>query len=369
MIEQYIQRNGKTLKRGYTTGTCAAASAKAAASMLFTGERVHEVEVELPAGGTAVLKINKVRLSNAKAECCVVKDAGDDPDVTNKAEIWASVKMKKSGIELKGGEGIGMVTKRGLQVEVGEPAINPVPREMILREVSKVLPREGIEVTISVPNGRELAKRTMNQRLGIMEGISILGTTGIVEPRSEEALRDSLLPQIDVALALGYDEIVLTPGRIGEKSALSRGIPEDAIVQVSNFIGFMLQACVAREVKRALILGGLGKLTKVAGGAFYTHSKASERGFKTIASHVARMGACEEIIKDVLGANTTEEALEILKENHLAEVFDSIAEKVSSRAMTYVDNRIDISTALISLKGEVVGRHFTGATRWERYLS
>lgn len=355
------------LKRGYTTGTCAAAAAKAAAVMLFSGKKIREVEVALPIGEKIVLKIVDAEI-NDYAQCCVVKDAGDDPDVTHGAKICARVRRSADTV-IKGGEGVGTATKRGLQIPVGEAAINPVPRKMILDEVGRVVGNrdEGIEITIFVPQGRELAKKTMNEKLGIVGGISIIGTTGIVEPMSEEAFRASLVPQIDIALASGYDEIVLTPGRVGERSAIARGISEDAIVQMGNFVGFMLEECAKRGVKKILLFGHVGKLAKIASGIFNTHSKYGNAK-KEIAASALRC-ADEKIAGVLLKANTSEEAVEILREKNLMRVFDLIAQKASERAVEHVNGKIQIGTILISLKGEVIGRDKNArSSKWAEFL-
>lgn len=368
-MENCIQKNGKSLRRGYTTGTCAAAAAKAAVSTLFFKD-ANDVEITLPDKEKVTLKVANRKLAKGMAMCCIIKDAGDDPDVTHKAHVCASARKIKRGLELKGGSGIGIVTKPGLRIRVGEPAINPVPRKMILEGIKEVLPDgRGVEVTIYVPEGKELAKRTMNEKLGIVGGISILGTTGIVEPKSEKAFRDSLVPQIDIALAKGYFEVVLTPGRMGEKNAMARGIPEDAIVQSGNFIGFMLEKCASKGVKKVLLFGHLSKLTKVAAGFFDTHSKVADFRLETIAAHASSTGAPKNVVECIMSANTAEHAMEILRENKLLKVFDSIAKEAGIRAKRYVENGMEISVALISLKGEPVGRYNLEACRWGKSLS
>lgn len=365
----YIQKNGRVLRRGYTTGTCAAGAAKAAVAMLFSGKRIEEVEVVLPVGEKAVLKIVDAEINNY-AQCCIVKDAGDDPDVTDGAKICARAEKIERSVVIRGGEGVGVATKRGLQVEVGEAAINPVPRRMILHEVGKVCSQGmGAEITIFVPNGRQLAKRTMNKKLGIVGGISIIGTTGIVEPMSEEAFKASLVPQIDVALANGYDEVILTPGRMGERSAIARGIPEDAIVQMGNFVGFMLRECSKRGIKKVLLFGHVSKLTKVAAGFFNTHSRSGDSRMETIASYAFLLGAEKKVVQAILECATTEAALEILRESSLMHAFDLIAEEAGSRAMKYVDNKIEVGAALVSLKGEVIGRDKNArVSKWAEFL-
>jgi cobalt-precorrin-5B (C1)-methyltransferase len=372
MIDRVVLKDQKALRRGFTTGTCAAAAAKAAAEMLFKGKEIQEVEVELPGGGTASLPITDPQRGDGWAACCVIKDAGDDPDVTHQALICARVEESEEGdLTLLGDQGIGRVTKPGLPVPIGEAAINPIPRQMILQEVQKVLPPgAGATITLSVPKGEELARRTMNPKLGIVGGISILGTTGIVEPMSEEAFKASLSPQIDVSLALGYQEPVLTPGRIGERHARERGIPEDAIVEVSNFIGFMLQECRRKGVKRVLLFGHIGKLVKVAAGIFYTHSKVADARMETLASHAAASGASRKTVRSILEANTTEEVTDILQENGLSSVFYDVAERAAERAQEHVAGEIRVATVLIDREGRVLGRSKEAdESQWAGYLS
>jgi cobalt-precorrin-5B (C1)-methyltransferase len=208
----------------------------------------------------------------------------------------------------------------------------------------------------------------MNKKLGIVGGISIIGTTGIVEPWSEKALRDSLIPQLDVALAQGYDEVVLTPGRIGERTAIEKGVPEDAIIQMGNFVGDMLMECVKRGIKKAVLFGHVGKLTKVAAGFFNTHSRASASALEVIARHASLYDIRREVVDSLLEANTAEHAVEILGGEGALVVFDSLAEKAAKRAEGYVDGKMKISTAFISLKGEVVGRYNLEASKWGKYL-
>ncbi len=369
-MEMHVRKEGAFLRRGYTTGTCAAAAGKAAVRALFAGEVLDKVNIRLPGGNNAEIAVRSVELGADHARCCVLKDAGDDPDVTNGAEIWAEAREINAGISVKGGAGVGVVTKRGLQISPGEAAINPVPREMILNCVREVLPEgRGVEVTISVPDGEMLARRTMNPRLGIVGGISILGTTGIVEPRSVEAFRNSLLPQLDIALAAGYDEPVLTPGRIGERNATARGIPRDAIVQMGNFLGFMLHACAERGVKNVLLFGSLGKLAKLAAGYLYTHSKASASGLRIIAARAAEIGAEPRVVEEVANANTTEEALDILRRNDLLGALDLVAKDARKAAEEHVGGGLKVGVVLASLRGEIVGKCMAGGSRWEGYLS
>jgi cobalt-precorrin-5B (C1)-methyltransferase len=365
---------GKKLRKGYTTGACAAAAAKGAALRLFSGERPDVVGVDLPGGRRASLEVQVLRVEAGAAVCCVVKDAGDDPDVTHGALICAEVKKAKERgrgrrIELRGGRGVGTVTKPGLQVGIGQPAINPVPRKMITRAVMDVLPAgAGAVVTITVPEGEKLAKRTMNGRLGIIGGISILGTTGIVEPMSVEAMKTSLLTQIDVALAAGYEEVVLTPGRIGERRALKQGIPREAVIITSNYVGYILQKCREKGVKKALLLGHMGKLIKLAAGERETHSRRSVSAIKVIAEHGAETGIESRIIGAILECSTTEEALSLLRRHGLVDVLDCIARKAGLKARD-MSGGMDVAVAIFSMNGEMVGRYNLEDLRWGRYMS
>ncbi|NOZ59152.1 MAG: cobalt-precorrin-5B (C(1))-methyltransferase [Euryarchaeota archaeon] len=359
----------KKLRKGFTTGTCAAAAAKAA-TLLLRGERRERVSIALPSGERVSLGVAQLEMREGVARACVVKDAGDDPDVTHGALICAEVR-RRSGREvvIGGGRGVGVVTKPGLAVPVGEAAINPVPREMIRRAVREAMPEGGVEVLIEVPRGKELARRTMNPKLGIKGGISILGTSGRVEPWSESAFMRSLVPQIDVALAAGFTEVVLTPGRIGEKNALRRRVPEDAVVQCGNYVGYMLEQCAERGIEGVLLFGHVGKLVKVAAGIFHTHSRVADARLETLAAYAAEGGAPQELVAKLLRSATAEEAVSLLLSGGFAGVLNRIAERASLRAGERVEGKLKTGTILINLKGEVVGSD-AGARRirWGRYL-
>ncbi|MBM7854345.1 cobalt-precorrin-5B (C1)-methyltransferase [Desulfohalotomaculum tongense] len=361
----------KKLRTGYTTGTCAAAAAKAAALALFRGEKPPAVSVDLPGGGSARLPVRSLILNDGFARAAVIKDGGDDPDVTHGLEIWAAVYPASRGITVTGGTGVGRVTKPGLQVPVGEYAINPAPRRMITAEVQKVLPAgKGAKVVISVPGGAEVAKRTMNQRLGIVGGISILGTGGIVRPMSEDAYRRSLVPQIDVALAQGYRHLVLTPGRMGVKRAGEMGIPAECVVETSNFIGTMLEECAKRKVPGVIILGHLGKLVKLAGGIFHTHSKMADARREILAAHAALHGADYKLVRQIMELNTVDQSVELLRKNGLMKVFSSIAGAAEERCTLFCYHSMEVGTVIYSMAGEVVGcsrtaRKIGGVMGWQ----
>lgn len=267
------------LRFGYTTGSCATAAAKAAATGLFQGNIPDEVEIDTPAGIKLRLKIIDKQLSDSSAGCAIQKDAGDDPDVTHGCMVHARVERTFSEtIEIDGGEGVGRVTKPGLQVPVGHAAINPVPRSMIENAVREVIGKSvGAKVTISVPHGKVLGEKTFNPKLGIIGGISIIGTTGIVRPMSEDAFKTSLLCGLDIAKGIGYETVALVPGSLGERAILNLvHIPKDQIIQISNFVGFMLDAARERRFKKIILAGHPGKLVKLLRGDFHTHSAVSK---------------------------------------------------------------------------------------------
>lgn len=267
------------MRFGYTTGSCATAAAKAAAICLFQGSISDEVEIDTPAGIKLRLEITDKHVSDTSAECAVQKDAGDDPDVTHGCKVYARVeRIFGETIEIDGGEGVGRVTKPGLQVPVGHAAINPVPRRMIENAVRGVIGKNaGAKVIISVPNGRILGEKTFNPKLGIIGGISIIGTTGIVRPMSEDAFKTSLLCGLDIAKGIGYETVVLVPGSLGERAILNLvPISKDQVIQISNFVGFMLDAARERHFKKVILAGHPGKLVKLLRGDFHTHSTVSK---------------------------------------------------------------------------------------------
>lgn len=351
------------LRKGYTTGTCAQGAAKAAALMLLTGRLQDRVEVETPSGVRLHLPVVDPEIGDGYSRCGVVKDSGDDPDTTHGAKICATVKFSPdSGVTIRGGKGVGVVTRPGLAIPVGEYAINPTPREMILREVSQLLPEDqGLEVTIWVPNGKELAKRTFNPKLGILGGISIIGTTGIVEPKSIDAYKASLSLQLDVLRATGYRKATLVLGYVGERYCKSvLGLPDDSVIKIGDHVGFMLEQCVKKGMEEVLLIGHIGKLVKVAGGQFDTHYRYGDRRMETIADYAAQDGASREIIETILQEKTAEATIRILRENGLMGIFDQIAQEVVSRANEFLKERLNMRCIILSLAGEVLGSHPKG---------
>ncbi len=333
-MDEFVIKDGKRLKCGYTTGSCAAAAVKACTVMLLGNTIIDEVIITTPKGITLTLQIDDIFKQKEWVSCSVKKDAGDDPDVTNGIKIFAKVMKLEKEILIEGGSGIGRVTKAGLQCVVGEAAINPVPRQMIheaLREVSKTYGyKGGFSVVISAEDGEEIAKKTFNPRLGITGGISILGTSGIVEPMSEKALIETIHKEIDVRVTQNRELFLITPGNFGRDFALQRfGLDIDRGLKCSNYIGETIDYAVYRNVKNILLIGHAGKLCKIAGGIMNTHSRTADCRCEIFAAHSALNGASKECISKIMQAMTTDEIIGILREEGLDEVvYMSILEKI-----------------------------------------
>lgn len=352
----YRWHQGKLLRRGFTTGTCAAAAGRAAALALL-GRNPGRVSVILPDGGSAVLDVGGVVCFEGCATACVNKDAGDDPDVTHGARIEAMVRFLPEGIVVRGGRGVGVVTKPGLAVPPGQPAINPVPLRMIKENVTAVLPSGcGAEVTISVPEGERLARQTMNSRLGIVGGISILGTTGIVEPMSEEAFKQALVPQLQIARSAGYGTLLLTPGRRGVRLAGEiLGVPGEAVIMTSNFVGFMLEECGQHGFRRVVMWGHAGKLVKLAAGVFQTHNRIADGRAEVVAALAGARAAEAGVIKEILAAPTVEAIVPILRDAGLEAVWYDLASRAGRRASLYSRGILQVGTVIFSYDGTLLG--------------
>lgn len=351
-MSNYVTKNGKKLRCGFTTGTCAAAAATASAIMLFSGEIINKVYVKLPAGKMLLIDIRDQKFDIEGVSCCVKKDSGDDPDVTNGILVYAKVRLTSSGrIHVEGGEGVGIVTQKGLDCPVGGAAINSVPRKMIAENVQKICDdykySGGMSVTISVPGGKKLAKKTFNPQLGIEGGISIIGTTGIVEPMSEKALIDSLKVEMEVIKEKGYTSLLAFPGNYGE-SFIDRtlGIRGENSLKFSNYLGDVLDFAVELGFKEILIVGHIGKMIKVAGGMMNTHSHNGDFRMEVFACYAALYGAKRETIKDILSCVTSEQVLDILERE---EIEKQVIDKISERAEYYINKRVEnkLKTKLI----------------------
>lgn len=319
-MEEYIVKDGKRLRLGYTTGTCAAAAAQAAALMLLTGQNVKSVSLATPKGMVLQLAVEQAMMTPDYARCAVRKDAGDDPDVTDGALIFAEVRRAQSeGIFIDGGTGVGRVTRRGLDQPVGAAAINSVPRRMIADSVAAACRladyHGGLRVVISVPDGQALARKTFNPRLGIEGGISILGTTGIVEPMSEQALVDTIRVELRQRFENGVRYVLLTPGNYGSEFIQNGlGLDPAAAVQTSNFIGEALDLCRDMGFRGALVVGHIGKLVKIAGGMLNTHSKYGDCRMEILAAHAGAAGLSPQRIGELLQCVSCDDALRILDE-------------------------------------------------------
>jgi len=309
----------QALRTGWTTGTCAAAAAKAAAAALKTGQIQHTVEIGLPGGQRVRFAVDECAHHQAQARAVVVKDAGDDPDVTHGARLTATVRWHEHpGLHLEGGVGVGVVTKPGLGLELGGPAINPVPRQMITQAVSEVidLTRQGVHVTISVPDGERMARKTTNARLGIIGGISILGTTGIVRPFSTASWRASVEQAISVLAAQGEDTVVLCTGGRTEKGAMTMlpELPEVCFVEVGDFTGAALRQAINHGLTRVVFVGMAGKLTKLAAGILMTHYTRSKVSLDLLKDITLAAGGHQDLAESVANANTARHAAELWDE-------------------------------------------------------
>lgn len=348
MLERYVYKNQKKMRCGYTTGTCAAAAAKAAAQMLLSGRKVTEVSVRTPSDITLTLPVCEIQMKAHAVSCAVQKDSGDDPDITNKILIFAEVSYiynssnivndtaaVKPQMIVDGGVGIGRITKKGLARPVGAAAINPVPLKMIeaaLKETAEAFGYEGgLQTVISAPQGVEIAKKTFNPQLGITGGISILGTSGIVEPMSEQALIDTIRTEMKMHLADGEQTLLITPGNYGQdflhetlKIELKRSI------KCSNFIGDTIDMGCELGAKGMLFVGHIGKLVKLGAGIMNTHSKMADGRMEILAACAVRAGAGIEAVRNILDCVTTDAALELLKN-----------EKILGKTMEQLMLRID----------------------------
>jgi len=347
-MDRFIEKNGKKLRYGFTTGTCAAAAAKASAWMLSHGTELESIEIDTPKGWILSIPITDIEISADSVKCAVIKDAGDDPDVTHGMKVYAEVRWADT-YTLKGGIGIGRVTKPGLAVPIGEPAINPVPRDMIKKAVHDVIPTgKTVEVTISAPEGVERGKKTFNPKLGIVGGLSIIGTSGIVEPMSEEALKETMRVELRMLLANDVDTVIFSPGNYGRDYARDIALDDTKIVKTSNFIGFMMDEAQRQGVKRILWIGHLGKMVKVASGIFQTHSKFADGRMETLTAHLALMEAPITLIRKVMDSNTTDEAIDHIKEAGYMDVFNVIASTISNKCSERVHQEVEVGTIIFT---------------------
>lgn len=360
-IEEKKRRGA--LRTGYTTGTTATAATKGALYALIE-KPIEEVTVSLPKGKTATIKIEWTRIDGIKATCAAIKDGGDDPDATHGAEICSTVSFSNNAgqINIDGGKGVGRVTKPGLGLEMGRAAINPTPMKMLeqaVREVAKDrLKKHGVEVVISVPKGKEIAKKTDNPRLGILGGISILGTTGIVLPYSTASFAASIRQGLDVAIAMGADTAVLTTGGRSEDFAKALfKLPDHCFVQMGDFAGYSIKQCASKKLRKAIIAGFIGKLTKMAMGVKQTHVAGSHVDMEFMARLAAECKAPPKVVQEIEGANTARHVSEIIMKNNVAGYFDLVCKKVHEQMSEHAKRQLEIEVMMFEFDGKVTGRY------------
>ena len=360
-IEEKKRRGA--LRTGYTTGTTATAATKGALYALIE-KPVEQVTVSLPKGRTAMLRIAWTRIDSGKATCAAIKDGGDDPDATHGAEICSTVSFSNNTgqIIVDGGKGVGRVTKPGLGLEMGRAAINPTPKKMLEQAVREVandqLRKHGVNVVISVPKGEEIAKKTDNPRLGILGGISILGTTGIVLPYSTASFAASIRQSLDVAIAMGADTVALTTG--GRSEDFAKGLfelPDHCFVQMGDFAGYSIKQCANKKLRKAVIAGFVGKLTKMAMGVKQTHVAGSHVDMEFMARLAAECKAPPKLVQEIRGANTARHVSEIITKNNLVGYFDLVCKKVHEQMSEHARGKLEIEVVMFDFDGKVTGRY------------
>ena len=366
-LEILEKRRKGQLRTGYTTGTSASAATKAALLTLISSQIFNTIDVFLPKGKIATLQIAWTRTNqdNQSVTCAVIKDGGDDPDVTHGAEICSTVSLtnNKGLIEIDGGIGVGRVTRPGLGLEIGSAAINPVPKKMIeytvFNSAKSLLSQNGFKVIISVPKGRELAKKTDNPRLGIVGGISILGTTGIVFPYSTASFAASIRQSLDVAISLGTDIVVLTTGGRSEDfiKKVYDYLPDYAFIQMGDFSGYTIKQCTNRSIKKIIIAGFIGKLTKMAMGIKQTHVRGSHISIDFMANLAAKCVDSKDIINEIRKANTARHVSEIINQYNIKNFFSLICKHVYEEMYKHSNNSIEIVVIMFDCDGKMCGKY------------
>lgn len=349
---------------GVTTGTVATACSLAALDVIVDSSDIACVKVETPKKTLDIIIDECKRISDVKAYAVAHKNPYNDPDVTVDLAIVSTVELldmtsEESNVIITGGEGVGIITKPGLQVPVGDYAINPVPRRMIINNLKDIVPEGKVaKVTISIPEGEKIAKKTMNPKLGIVGGISVLGTTGIARSMSSEAYKNSIVTQLDVALASDIEDLVFVPGNIGEKLALKRlDITKEQIVQTGNYVGFMFEEAEKRGINKFTFFGHMGKLIKVAGGIFNTKHAVADGRREIMVTHAALCGVNHKDLQRLFDSKTTDDMMDILNELHVSvEVSNSIARAIRDRCMQRFE--IDLNVILVDMEGTFLNDNF-----------
>jgi cobalt-precorrin-5B (C1)-methyltransferase len=351
------------MRTGYTTGTSATAGAKAGILAILNQESIGFIDVMLPKKSKIQIKIEKCEFDKQSAHCYVIKDGGDDPDVTHGAEIHTDVSITDNigKIEIDGGYGVGRVTKPGLGLEVGFAAINPTPKKMIVENITEVaqglLKKNGIKVVISVPKGKELAPKTDNPRLGILDGISILGTSGIVVPYSTASFAASIRQSIDVTIAMGNDTVVLTTG--GRSEDFSKNmitLPDHCFIQMGDFSGYTVQQCAKKGIRKAYVIGFIGKLTKMGMGVKQTHVKGSKVDMEFLSEIAQKCNASSDTVQEIKKANTARHVFEIVLGKNLEGYFDLVCAKVYNQLRKHSEEKFDIDVIMLDFDGNTIGK-------------
>lgn len=357
------------LKSGLTTGTSASAATKAALLALLTKTQSDGVQITLPKGKVVTLKISWTRFNDDAVTCAVIKDGGDDPDVTHGAEICSTVQLTKNigKIVVDGGIGVGRVTKPGLGLSIGSAAINPVPMKMIIQSVNdviksnnQIMKNNGLGVIISVPAGEEIAKKTDNPRLGILGGISILGTTGIVLPYSTASFAASIRQSLDVGIALNSSVFILTTGGRSEdfcKTLFGTTYPDHSYVQMGDFAGYSVKQCFEKKVKKIVIAGFIGKLTKIAMGVKQTHVRGSRVNMDFMAELAKECKVHENVIELIKNANTARHVSEIIDSSHIVGYYDLLCKYAFNQMSGYSNNQLLIDIIMFNFEGNVIGKY------------
>ena len=355
--------NRRKLKTGYTTGSSATAAAKAALLSIIDQKKIEKIEILLPKGSRLEIPIHFCKFLPESAKCTVIKDGGDDPDVTHGAEIVVDLSLTKkiNQIDITGGNGVGIVTKPGLGLEINKPAINPVPKKMIIdniREIGeKILLKNGIKVIISVPKGKELGPKTDNPRIGIQNGISILGTSGIVIPFSTASYAASIRQNLDVAVAMGNDTVVLTTGGRSEDFAKKIiDLPDHCFIQMGDFSGYTIQQCAKKNIKKTYLVGFIGKLAKMAAGVKQTHVKGAKVDMNFLSELARKSNANKTIIENIKKANTARHVSEIIQESKINGFFELICSETQKHMKKYCNNMVPIEIILFDFNGKILAK-------------
>ena len=370
LSKEIMEKKQKGLLRtGFTTGTCASAATKSALLALLTNKTQESVQITLPKGKIVDMKIAWTQFRDEFVTCAVIKDGGDDPDATHGAEICSTVQLTSDigKISIDGGIGVGRVTKPGLGLQIGMAAINPVPIRMINQTIdevfeiyNQVMKTNGLNVIISVPKGEEIAKKTDNPRLGILGGISILGTTGIVLPYSTASFAASIRQSLDVGLALGSDVFILTTGGRSEdfcKNLFEKMYPEHSYVQMGDFAGYSVKQCYEKKVKKVIIAGFVGKLTKIAMGVKQTHVRGSHVNMDFMAKLALECKVSQNVITLIKNANTARHVSEIIDSNNIIGYYDLLCKYAYNQMSSYSNNNLLIDIIMFDFNGNVIGKY------------